>query len=98
MMKMSTTAATHAFAHSPEEGVTTVVQILAFINLALFLMNLLPIPALDGGSIVVSLVEAVRRRAIGLKGLLRYQQVGVAVVLGLVIFTTLNDFGLFGKV
>ena len=98
MMKMSSQAAASAFAQSPEEGVTTVVRILAFINLALFLMNLLPIPALDGGSIVVSTVEAIRRRAISLKSLLRYQQVGVAVVLGLVLFTTLNDLGLFGKV
>ena len=98
MMKMSSQAATSAFAESPEEGVVTVVRILAFINLALFLMNLLPIPALDGGSIVVSAVEALRRRAISLKALLRYQQIGVAVVLGLVIFTTLNDLGLFGKV
>ena len=70
---------------------------LAFLSLALFLMNLLPIPALDGGSVVVSLVEMAMRRRMGVKALMRYQQVGVVLILGLVLFTTFNDTSfLFG--
>jgi regulator of sigma E protease len=70
---------------------------LAFLSLALFLMNLLPIPALDGGSVLVSLVEIALRRRVGIKALMRYQQVGVVVILGLVLFTTFNDTSfLFG--
>lgn len=97
MAKMSTEATTAAFAQSQESGWATLVRVVAFINLALFLMNLLPIPALDGGSIVVSLVEAARRRPLELRHLLRYQQIGAAVVLCLILFTTLNDLGIFGK-
>lgn len=79
------------------QGWGAIANFLAFISLAVFLMNLLPIPALDGGSIVVSFVEAVRGRQIGAKALMRYQQVGMVLVLGLVLFTTFNDLGfLFG--
>jgi regulator of sigma E protease len=73
------------------QGWGAVANFLAFISLALFLMNLLPVPALDGGSIVVSLIEAVRGKRLGLKSLMRYQQVGVVLILGLVVFTTFND-------
>jgi regulator of sigma E protease len=97
MEKMSTAATTAAFAKSPAAGWAAIFNIVAIINLALFMMNLLPIPALDGGSIVVSLVEAARRHPLELRYLIRYQQVGVFVVLGLILFTTLNDLGVFGK-
>lgn len=75
------------------QGWGSVANFLAFISLALFLMNLLPIPALDGGSIVISALEAVRHKRLGLKALMRYQQVGVVLILGLVLFTTFNDLG-----
>lgn len=75
------------------QGWGAVANIFAFISLALFLMNLLPLPALDGGTIVLSAVEALRRRRLGLKALMRYQQVGVVLILGLVLFTTFNDLG-----
>lgn len=92
-----TEAMSSAFGWGLDFGLTTFVYLLAFLSLALFLMNLLPIPALDGGSIVISLVEGVRRKRLGIKALMAYQQVGVVLVLGLLLFTTLNDLGLFGK-
>lgn len=75
------------------QGWGAIANFLAFISLALFLMNLLPIPALDGGSVIISLVEGIRRRRLGLKALMRYQQIGVVLILGLVVFTTFNDLG-----
>jgi regulator of sigma E protease len=98
IVEQGTNAVSTAFGFGFDFGFATLVNILAFLSLALFLMNLLPIPALDGGSIVVSLVEGIRRRRLSLKALMTYQQVGAFVVLGLLIFTTLNDFHLFGKV
>jgi regulator of sigma E protease len=92
-----TEAVASAFSVGLDFGVATFVQLLAFLSLALFLMNLLPIPALDGGSIVISLFEALRQRRLGIRALMVYQQVGVVLVLGLLLFTTLNDLGLFGK-
>lgn len=92
-----TEAVSSAFGLGLDFGITTFIHLLAFLSLALFLMNLLPIPALDGGSIVVSLIEGLRRKRLGIKALMAYQQVGVVLVLGLLLFTTLNDLGLFGK-
>lgn len=86
-----------AFGMGLDFGFSALVNLVAFLSLALFLMNLLPIPALDGGSIVISTIEGLRRRRLGLKALLAYQQVGVFLVLGLILFTTLNDLGVFGK-
>jgi regulator of sigma E protease len=97
IVKVGTQATTMAFSQSSNLGWTTVVQFAVFLNLALFLMNLLPIPVLDGGSIVVSLVEGLRRKRLGLKAMVRYQQAGALLVLGLILFTTANDLGLFGK-
>lgn len=73
------------------QGVGAVASFLAFISLALFLMNLLPIPALDGGSVVVSIIEALRGKRLGIKSLMLYQQVGVFLILGLVLYTTFSD-------
>lgn len=98
IVEQGTSAVSTAFGFGFDFGFATLVNILAFLSLALFLMNLLPIPALDGGSIVVSFVEGIRRRRLSLKALMTYQQVGAFLVLGLLIFTTLNDFHLFGKV
>jgi len=75
------------------QGWGAITNFLAFISLALFMMNLLPIPALDGGSIILSGIEAVRHRRIGIKAMMRYQQVGIVLILGLVLFTTFNDLG-----
>lgn len=93
-----TQAVSAAFGWGLDFGIATFIQLLAFLSLALFLMNLLPIPALDGGSIVVSIIEGLRRKRLGIKALMAYQQTGVVIVLGLLLFTTLNDLGLFGKV
>lgn len=86
-----------AFGIGVDFGFSALVNLVAFLSLALFLMNLLPIPALDGGSVVISAIEGLRRKRLGLKALLAYQQVGVFLVLGLILFTTLNDLGVFGK-
>lgn len=75
------------------QGWGAIANFLAFISLALFLMNLLPIPALDGGTVVITALEGIRRKRLGVKALMRYQQIGVVFILGLVLFTTFNDLG-----
>jgi regulator of sigma E protease len=82
---------TRSFGVGLNEGWSALAGDLAFLSLALFFMNLLPIPALDGGSIVLHLVEGVRRRPTPVSFLLRYQQVGGLLILGLVAFTLYND-------
>ncbi|MEI8092801.1 MAG: RIP metalloprotease RseP [Spirochaetales bacterium] len=72
-------------------GLTNLLNDLAFLSLALFFMNLLPIPALDGGSIVLQLYEGLRRKRTPIRVLIRYQQFGGVLILMLVAFTLFND-------
>jgi regulator of sigma E protease len=61
------------------------------INIAIMAFNLLPIPILDGGHIVLALLEAVRRQAISARGYLRFQKVGLVVIGTLFIMILAND-------
>ena len=66
-------------------------NITAFFSIALAFMNLLPIPALDGGHLVFVLVEGVIRREIPLKVRIAAQQVGFLLLVGFMIFVIWND-------
>jgi regulator of sigma E protease len=57
----------------------------------LFLMNLLPIPAMDGGQIVLLVVEIVRRRPVQARIAWRLQLIGFSLMIGLFLLVTLND-------
>jgi regulator of sigma E protease len=83
--------AASGFARSLGQGVVRVFQILAFLSVTLFLMNLLPLPALDGGQIVVALVEVVRRRAVRPRVVWRVQMIGFSFLVVLVLMLTFND-------
>ncbi len=61
------------------------------LSLNLGLMNLLPIPVLDGGLIMISLVEMVRRRPLSLEARVKANQVGLVLVLGLMGLALIND-------
>ena len=63
----------------------------ALISLNLAFINLLPIPALDGGHLAFYAVEAVRRKPAGPRGTEWAYRTGVALVLVLMIFVTVND-------
>jgi regulator of sigma E protease len=60
-------------------------------SIALMVFNLLPIPILDGGMVVLSVIEAVRRRPVGSRGLAVYQGIGLAVMGTLLVFVLIND-------
>jgi regulator of sigma E protease len=68
-------------------------QLLAFISLSLALLNLLPLLPLDGGHIAFSLVEGIRRRAVGREVYERVSIVGIALVLMLFFIGLSNDLG-----
>jgi regulator of sigma E protease len=63
----------------------------AFISLNLFILNLLPLPVLDGGQIVMNLIEGVRRKPLSIAFQERLQQAGVLLLIGLMLFVTWND-------
>ena len=69
----------------------------ALISANIGLLNLLPIPLLDGGHLVFYAMEAIRRRPLSQRVQEIGFQIGIAVVLMLVVFVNLNDLMRLGK-
>lgn len=72
-------------------------KITAFFSIILAFMNLLPIPALDGGHVVFTLVEMVTGRKPSDKFLEYAQIVGMVILFGLLIFANFNDWFGWGR-
>jgi len=74
-----------------EQGWRLVLWFSVLLNVNLALLNLLPIPVLDGGHILLALIEAVRRRPVSAR-LLQYVQTGCAVLLiGYMLYIAFYD-------
>ncbi|WP_336980060.1 RIP metalloprotease RseP [Altererythrobacter fulvus] len=81
-------------------GPLAFVSFVAMISINLAFINLLPIPALDGGHLAFYAAEAVRRKPIGPRSQEWAFRTGVAFVLALMLFVTINDIAslpLFGS-
>lgn len=76
---------------SLERGWAAVVALMAMISLQLGVMNLLPIPVLDGGHIMILLIEGIARRDLSLRVKERIQQVGFAALATLMLVVIYND-------
>jgi regulator of sigma E protease len=74
-------------------GVTHYLEILAFVSMSLALLNLLPLLPLDGGHILFSLIEGVRRRALAREVYERVSVVGIAFILLIFVIAFSNDVG-----
>ena len=72
-------------------GVVTVFNFLALISISLFIMNLLPIPILDGGLILFALIEAITKKQISPRIQYYIQFVGIAFILVLFTFAMFGD-------
>lgn len=72
-------------------------RITGFLSIILAFMNLLPIPALDGGHVVFTLVEMISGRKPSDKFLEYAQIVGMVLLLGLMLFANGNDWFGWGK-
>ncbi len=72
-------------------GASAFASFAALISLNLAFINLLPIPALDGGHLAFYAAEAVRRKPIGARGQEMAFRAGVAMILALMLFVTVND-------
>jgi len=64
---------------------------MAFLSVNLAVLNLLPIPILDGGQVVFLVAEAVRRRPLSVQLRTRLTQVGFAVLVGIMLLALRND-------
>ncbi len=78
-------------AHSAGEGVMSLIGIMIFLNITLAIMNLLPIPVLDGGHLTLFTVEQLRGRPLTMKSQAAVTNVGLAILLSLMVFAIGND-------
>lgn len=72
-------------------GIAALLQFTAFLSINLGIINLFPLPALDGGHIIVLIIEAVRRKPLSGSVLRKVQIVGFALLMSLFLFATIQD-------
>jgi regulator of sigma E protease len=72
-------------------GVLALIQLMAVLSVSVGLINLFPIPMLDGGHLLYYGIEAVRRRPLGERAQEYGLRMGLALVLSLMLFATWND-------
>lgn len=72
-------------------GVTRFIELMVMISLNLAVLNLLPIPILDGGHILMLGIEGLRRRDLSLAVKERFMQVGFVVLMLIFVFVMYND-------
>ena len=79
-------------------GFDVFLKMMAIISINLFIVNLLPIPILDGGQLLLFTLEAIKGAPLSLKKIEIAQQIGFLIVLFLMAFALFNDFNrLFGS-
>jgi regulator of sigma E protease len=87
--------AAEGFGQSFGLGITSMANFLALISIALCIMNLLPLPVLDGGMIILHTVEAIRRKPPPPRAVYVFQTVGVVIIFSLMIFAVFGDILFF---
>jgi len=72
-------------------GIMRLLELTAIVSLNLGLINLLPLPALDGGHIVILILEGIRKKPISKSAIYTIQMIGFALILALVVTSTYKD-------
>jgi regulator of sigma E protease len=78
-----------------QEGVGSFLAFLAILSINLGVLNLLPVPVLDGGHLLFFVVEAVIRRPVAAKHREMAQQVGIFLLMLLMVYAFYNDIARF---
>ena len=81
---------------SAKSGPKSLLLFIAFISINIGLLNILPVPALDGGHLALITVEAVARRPLSTNLKVRIQSLGMIALLGLMAVIIFNDLGRVG--
>jgi regulator of sigma E protease len=74
-----------------EAGLNVFLRFLCVISISLGVMNLLPVPILDGGQIVMSLIEGIKGSPLSMRAAMIGQQIGLAMLIALMGFVFYND-------
>jgi len=72
-------------------GFATFLQFMGLFSVNLAVLNLLPIPILDGGHLLFLAIEAVRGKALSVEQRLRWSNVGFIIVMGIMVWALSND-------
>lgn len=76
---------------SQTQGIAQYLYIMAVVSVSLGITNLLPIPALDGGKIVLLLIEAIRKKPLKENLEVQIQLLGFSLLIALSLYVTYND-------
>ncbi len=76
---------------SAEQGPVSFLYFLSMLSISLAIINIMPIPALDGGQFVLNAIEGIMRRELSLDVKIRIQQIGMALLLALFAYILIND-------
>jgi len=87
--------ATQGFKESIGTGIRYFIDFIALISIVLCVMNLLPLPIVDGGMIILFLVELIRKKPTNPKIISVLQTVGVVIIFTLMVFALFGDFLFF---
>lgn len=81
------------FPQAGQAGITAILLLAALISLSLAVMNVLPIPALDGGRWLVMTIYRVRNKVLTKEHEENIQAIGMMILFGLMILITIADIG-----
>jgi regulator of sigma E protease len=73
-------------------GVDSLLRFMALFSVNLAILNLLPIPILDGGHLAFLVIEGVRGKALSFETKMRWSQVGFVIIMGIMVLALSNDF------
>ncbi len=74
-----------------EQGAESFLMFMAIISINLGILNLFPIPILDGGHVVFMSIEAIRKKPLKAKTVEIAQKAGLFMILGIMVFALYND-------
>ena len=77
-----------------DQGLVQLLNFIALISIQLAILNILPIPVLDGGHLLFYAIEAVLRRPVSLRMRETAQQIGIFLLILLMIFVFYNDISI----
>ena len=72
-------------------GIKEYIYMMSMISVSLGITNLLPVPALDGGKILLLIIEAIRKKPLKENTEIQIQLIGFSILIALSIFVTYND-------
>lgn len=72
-------------------GIVYFLNFIALLSITLAIINILPLPALDGGHLLIILIEGITRKELPIKAKLIIQNIGIGLIVVLMIFVIFND-------